>query len=198
MHKTPFVRKVRGTDNEADMGTADLDGPTHQRLLQKLPLMPTQCRRLLRLIVTTDGVVKAQMSSNEVTSAKFSAQMVNVTLTALVTWVKMDAPRQKRQLEATGMRKTVERGTQTEFNLVNQITVPTNVCCAITRQRSAKGSRTCRWILSGGDVRACIANNETDKSGKRRQGCTGKTMNSLHLARSSVLHQPMQSSVTDR
>ena len=27
------LRKVRGTDNEADMGTEDLEGPTHQRLL---------------------------------------------------------------------------------------------------------------------------------------------------------------------
>ena len=41
------LRKVRGTDNEADMGTKDFDGPTHHRLLQKLPLKPTQCRRLL-------------------------------------------------------------------------------------------------------------------------------------------------------
>ena len=31
------LRKVKGTDNEADMGTKDFDGPTHQRLLQKLP-----------------------------------------------------------------------------------------------------------------------------------------------------------------
>ena len=47
--KVVRMRKVRGTDNEADMGTKDLDGPTHQRLLQKLPLKPTQCRRLLGL-----------------------------------------------------------------------------------------------------------------------------------------------------
>ena len=55
-------RKVRGTDNEADMGTTDLDEPTHQRLLQKLPLKPTQCRRLLGLIATAHGgsVVEAQ------------------------------------------------------------------------------------------------------------------------------------------
>ena len=36
-------------DNEAVLGTKDFDGPTHQRLLQKLPLKPTQCRRLLEL-----------------------------------------------------------------------------------------------------------------------------------------------------
>ena len=34
-----------------------------------------------------------------------------------------------RQLEATALGKTVERGTQTEFNPVNQITIPTNVYC---------------------------------------------------------------------
>ena len=40
--KVVRFRKVKGTENEADMGTKDLDGPTHQRLLQKLPLKPTQ------------------------------------------------------------------------------------------------------------------------------------------------------------
>ena len=49
---------------------------------------------------------------------------------ALVTWVLMDALRQKRQLEATALGKTVERGTQTECNPVNQITVRTNVYCS--------------------------------------------------------------------
>ena len=39
----------------------------------------------------------------------------------------MDALRQKRQLEATALGKTVERALQTEFNPVNQITIPTNV-----------------------------------------------------------------------
>ena len=53
--KVVRVRNVRGTDNEADMGTKDLDAPTHQRLLQKLPLKPTQCRRLLGLIATANG-----------------------------------------------------------------------------------------------------------------------------------------------
>ena len=45
--KVVRLEKVNGTENEADMGTKDLDGPTHQRLLQKLPLKPTQYRRLL-------------------------------------------------------------------------------------------------------------------------------------------------------
>ena len=110
----------------------DLDGPTHQRLLQKLPLKPTQCRRLLGLIATANGgsVVEARMSGNESTLGKFSAQMMIVIPKALVTWVLMDALRQKRQLEATGLGKIDERGTQTEFNPVNQITVPTNVYCS--------------------------------------------------------------------
>ena len=127
------LRKVRGTDNEADMGTEDLVGPTHQRLLPKLLLEPTQCRRLLGLIATANGgsVVEARMSGNEETLGKFSAQMMIVILQALVTWVLMDVPRQKRQLEATALGKTVERGTQTEFNPVNQITVPTNVYCSL-------------------------------------------------------------------
>ena len=34
--KVVRLRKVKGTENEADMGTKDLDGPTHLRLLQKL------------------------------------------------------------------------------------------------------------------------------------------------------------------
>ena len=60
-----------------------------------------------------------------------SARVMIVILIALVTWVLMDALRQKRQLEATALGKTVERGTQTEFNPVNQITVPTNVYCSL-------------------------------------------------------------------
>ena len=125
--KVVRLRKVRGTDNEADMGTEDLDGPTHQRILQKLQPKPTQCRQLLGLIATADGgsVVEAQMNGNEETLGKFSAQVMIVIVIALVTWVLMDALRQKRQLEATALGTTVERGTQTEFNLVYQITVPT-------------------------------------------------------------------------
>ena len=62
--KVVRLRKVKGTDNEADMGTKGIEGPTHQRLLQKLPLKPTQCRRLLGLIATAnDGsVVEGQMN----------------------------------------------------------------------------------------------------------------------------------------
>ena len=117
-------RKVKGT--EADMGKKDLDGPTHQRLLQKLPLKPTQCRRLLGLIATANGgsVVEARMSGNEETLGKPSAQVTIVILVALVTWVLMDA------LQSTALGNTADRGTQTELNPVNQITVPTNVYCS--------------------------------------------------------------------
>ena len=70
------------------------------------------------------------MNGNEETLGKFSAQVMIVILKALVMWVLMDALRQERQLEATALGETVERGTQTEFNPVNQITVPTNVHCS--------------------------------------------------------------------
>ena len=36
--KVVRLRKVKGTENEADMGTKDLDGPTHQRLLLNVAL----------------------------------------------------------------------------------------------------------------------------------------------------------------
>ena len=128
--KVVRLRKATGHDNEADMGTQDLDGPTHQSLVQKLK--PTQCRRLLGLIATANGgsVVEAQMNGNEETLGKFSAQVMIVILIALVTWALMDVLRQKRQLDATALGKTVERGAQTELNPVNQITVPTNVYCS--------------------------------------------------------------------
>ena len=132
--KVVRLRKVKGTDNEADMGTKDLDGPTRQRLLQKLPLKPTQCRRLLGVIATANGgsVVEARMSGNEEALGKFSAQMMIVILVAFVTWVLMDALHQKREREikATALAKTVEQGTQTEFSLVNRIRIPTNVYCS--------------------------------------------------------------------
>ena len=64
---------IRLTENEAEMGTKDLDGPTHQRLLQKLPLKPTQCRRFLGLIAIANGgsVVEARMDGDEEEFWKF-------------------------------------------------------------------------------------------------------------------------------
>ena len=83
--KVVRLRKVSGTENVADMGTKGLDGSTHQRLLQKLPLKPTHCRRLLGLIATANGgsVVEAKMTGNEETLGKFSAQVMVVILIAL-------------------------------------------------------------------------------------------------------------------
>ena len=90
--KVVRLRKVRGTDNEADMGTKDLDGPTHQRLLQKLPLKPTQCRRLLGLIATANGgsVVEVRVSGKKETSEKFSAQVMIVILINYIGNVGLD------------------------------------------------------------------------------------------------------------
>ena len=91
-HKVVRLRKVKGTDNEADMGTKDLDGPTHQRLLQKLPLKSTLCRQLLGLIATANGgsVVEARMNGDEEEFWMFSAQTMISILVAFVTWVMMD------------------------------------------------------------------------------------------------------------
>ena len=121
--KVVRLRKVKGTDNEADMGTKDTSALIAETVAQANPV---------GLIATANGgsVVEARMGGNEETLGKFSAQVMIVILIALVTWVPMDALRQKRQLEATALGKTVERGTQTEFNATNQITVPTNVYCS--------------------------------------------------------------------
>ena len=53
--KVVRLKKVKDTENEGDIGTKDLDGPSHQRLLQKLPLKPTQCRRPAGLDVFSIG-----------------------------------------------------------------------------------------------------------------------------------------------
>ena len=60
------LKKVSGTEIVANMGTKYLDGPTHQLLLQKLPLKRTSCRLFLGLIATANcgSVVDAQMSGN--------------------------------------------------------------------------------------------------------------------------------------
>ena len=150
--KTPFVtkvvrlRKVKGTEKEPDMGTKELDGPTHQRILQKLPLMPTQCRRPLGLIATANGgsVVKARMSGNEETSEKFSAQVMIVMRIALATWILMDVLRQKTQLEATAWERLLSEAhrltsilsIRSRFRQTCTVLQEVN---AITRRGSAKG-----------------------------------------------------------
>ena len=65
--KVVRLKKVKGTENEADMGTKDLDELTHERLLPKLQLKPTQGTPLLGLIATASGgsVVEAQVAADE-------------------------------------------------------------------------------------------------------------------------------------
>ena len=50
-------------------------------------------------------------------------------------------------------------------------------------------------MLSGGDVRVCIAHSETDNEVENIEMDALETIKSLHLARSSVLHESMRSSV---
>ena len=90
--KVVRLRKVKGTANEADMGTKDLDRPTHQRLLQKLPLKPSQCRRLLGLIATENGacVVEAQVDADEEEFWTFSPQVTIAILVAFVTCAMLE------------------------------------------------------------------------------------------------------------
>ena len=89
------LRKSKGIEKEADMGTKDLDGPTHQRLLQKLPLKPTQCTRLLGLIATANGgsVVEAQVDGDKGEFWTLSAQILIAILVAFVTFVRWNALR---------------------------------------------------------------------------------------------------------
>ena len=92
--------------------------------------------------------------------------MMIVMPIALVTWVLTDALRQMRQINTTALAKTVERGTQSEFNLVNQITVPTNVYCSPGGE-CHHTSRKCEGLknvpmdaIRRG--RSCVAYSETD------------------------------------
>ena len=82
--KVVRLKKVKSTENVADLGTKDLDGPTHKRLLQKLPLKPTLCRRLLGLIATASGgsVAEAQVAGDDGDFWTFSAQVTIAILVA--------------------------------------------------------------------------------------------------------------------
>ena len=113
----------------------------------------------------------------------------------------MDALRQKRQLEATALGKTVERGTQTEFNPVNQITVPTNVNCSPGGE-CYDTSRKCEGLknVSMDAIRrrrSCMycVQRKGQQSGEHRENALENDKKSLHLARSSVLHESMRRSV---
>ena len=52
-----------------------------------------------------------------------------------------------------------------------------------------------RWMLLGGDVRVCTAYSETDNEVENIVMDALETIKSLHLARSSVVHESMRSSV---
>ena len=120
------------SDWAGNKGAEDLDGPTHQRLLQKLPLKPIQCRRLLGLIATANGgtVVEARMSGDEEEFVKLSAQAMIAILAAFLTRVIWNTLRQNR-FSTTAPGRRVERGTQSEFNPVDQIVIPTSVYCSL-------------------------------------------------------------------
>ena len=123
---------MKGIANAAEMGTKDLDGPTHQRLLQKLPLNPTQCRRLLGLIATANGgsFVEARMDGGEEEFWTFSTQVMIAILVAFLTCVMWNALRQIRLFHTAAPARTVERGTQSELNPVDSIVIPTSVYCS--------------------------------------------------------------------
>ena len=101
--------------------------------------------------------------------------MMIVILIALVTSVLMDALRQKRQLEATAVGKTDERGTQTEFK-----PVPTNVCCypggeCYHTSRKCEGLQNVPMdaVRRRRSCMYCVQRNG-QRSGEHRDGCTGK------------------------
>ena len=132
------------------------------------------------------------MNGSEEKLWKFSAQMMVVMLISLVTWDMMDALGQKRQLEKTPLGKTVERSTQTEFNTINQITVPTNVHCS-PRGECYHTSKKCERLKK--NAHGCrIAYSETDNEVENLVMDALETIKSLHLARSSILHESMRSS----
>ena len=125
------MSKVKGTEDEADMGTKDLNGPTHQRLFQKLPLKPTQCRRLLGLIATASGgsVAEARMDVDEEEFWTFAPQVMIAMMVAFLTCVMWNAGRQMRLFNTAAPARTVERGTQSDLNPVDSIVIQTNVYC---------------------------------------------------------------------
>ena len=169
--KVVRLRKVKGNEKEAEMGTKDLDGPTHQRLLQELPFKPTQCRRFLGLISTEYGgsVVEVQVDGDEEEFWTFSAQSIIALLVAFVTCVMWNA------LPAVPVR-TVERGTQSELNPVDSIVFPMSVfcspvgeCCDMSRKCEGLQNvlmNAIKWR------RSCMYCEQRDgrRNGKQREG----------------------------
>ena len=68
------------------------------------------------------------MSGDKEEFLTFSVQIVIALLLAFVTWVSTETLRQK--IKRTAPRRTVERGTQTELNPVEEIMIPTNMYCS--------------------------------------------------------------------
>ena len=159
--KVVRLRKVKGTDNDADVGIKDLDGPTHQRLLRKLPLKPTQCRRLLGLIETANvgSVVEAQMNGNEETLGKFSFSTSDDCDTDSIGEVGPDGCTTSRR--DISKQQLWERLLSEAHRLSSILSIRSRFrqTCTVLREVNAT---TCRWILLGGDVRVCIAYSETD------------------------------------
>ena len=60
----------------------------------------------------------------------FSAQTMNAILVAFVTCVMWNALSQVRFFNTAALARTVERGTQSELNLVDSIVIPTSVDCS--------------------------------------------------------------------
>ena len=58
-------RAIEGEGHREHMGTKDLDGRAHQRLLQKLPLKPTECRRLDHGSMWPKNVAEARVEGDE-------------------------------------------------------------------------------------------------------------------------------------
>ena len=113
------------------MGTKDFDGRTHKRLLQKLPLKPNQCRRLLGLIATVSGgnVLEAQAAGDEGDVWTLSGQVAFAILLAPLTCMFWCALRRATLSNTTLQVRTVERGIQTEHNPFDSTAIPTSVYC---------------------------------------------------------------------
>ena len=88
---------------------------------------------------------KTSMDGDEEEFLNLSAQVMIEVSVAFVTWVMLDALRLMRQINTTALAKTVERGTQSEFNAVDQITIPTNVYCSPEGERYHT-SRMCEGL----------------------------------------------------
>ena len=81
------LEKVKGTENEADLGTKDLDGPTHQRLLKKTAAQANPVQTASGLIATASSgnVAEARGAGDEGDIWTLSAQATIAMLLASLT-----------------------------------------------------------------------------------------------------------------